>query len=307
MPSRTWGRAASGRAHAVRRLAAAGALAGVLLTGACAQEQSGESPVLAVVNGKPITQAEFEYRWSELSESGRARYESQGGKKKFLDDLISREILLQEARRQGLDQSLELRERLARIKEQLLLDELLKEVASAPVQVSDSELEAYYASHADMLLAARQIRGAHIVLQNVFQARDLKHQINQGANFSKLAQRYSLDEKTKADGGEFDFSRNGMMDPAIEHLLLTLKPGVVSDPIETPAGFHLIRVVSRGPDETKQVEAVRQRLKRELYAEKRRQQVEEVLAKLRSSASIRVATAPDQITQGLRSVAGHTP
>ena len=54
------------------------------------------------------------------------------------------------------------------------------------------------------VLAARQIRGAHIVMANVFQAKDLKHQIGQGWNFSKLAQRYSLDEKTKADGGEFN-------------------------------------------------------------------------------------------------------
>src|SRR4051812_49234587 len=75
-----------------------------------------EPPVLAIVNGKPISQSEFDYRWSELSDSARARYDRQGGKKKFLDDLISREVLLQEAKRQGLDQSLTLRERMERVK-----------------------------------------------------------------------------------------------------------------------------------------------------------------------------------------------
>lgn len=264
-----------------------------------------ESHVVAVVNGKPITQSEFDYRWSELSDSARSRYDQQGGKKKFLDELISREILLQEAKRQGLDQSLALKERLERIKEQILLDELLREVASAPIHVSDGELDAYYRSHEDMILAARQIRGAHIVLQNIFQAKDMKHQINQGANFFKLAQRYSIDEKTKADGGEFNFSRHGMMDPAIEQLLMTLKPGAVSDPVETSAGFHLVKVVSRDPEEAQHVDAVRQRLKRELYAEKRRKQVEDVLAKLRSSALIRVAAV--QAAGGMESVAGHMP
>jgi len=283
-------------------------IAGVSMTAFSGCEQpSEESPVLAIVNGKPISQSEFDYRWSELSDAGRARYEHQGGKKKFLDDLISREILLQEARKQGIDQSLALRERLQRLKEQLILDELMKDAASQPVHISDAELEAYYQSHDDMLLAARQIRGAQIVMANVFQAKDLKFQVSQGSNFGKLAQRYSLDEKTKADGGEFNFSKKGVLDPAIERLLLTLKPGVVSEPVETSAGFHLVKVVSRDPDEAKHIEAVRQQLKRELYAEKRRKQVEDVLAKLRSSATIRLAAGSELLTQGVGSLAGHTP
>ncbi|WP_447985198.1 foldase protein PrsA [Nitrospira sp. Nam74] len=272
----------------------------------CSQP-SEDSPILAIVNGKPITQSEFDYRWSELSDAARARYDRQGGKKKFLDDLISREVLLQEARRQGLDQSLVLRERMERVKEQLILDELMKDAASQPVHISDAELDAYYQSHDDMLLSARQIRGAHIVMGNLFQAKDLKHQIGQGWNFAKLAQRYSLDEKTKADGGEFNFTRKGVLDPAIEQFLLTQKPGAVSDPVETTAGFHLVKVISRNPDEAKHIEAVRQQLKRELYAEKRRKQVEEVLAKLRSSATIRMAASSELLTQDVGSLAGRTP
>ena len=272
----------------------------------CSQP-SEDSPILAIVNGKPISQSEFDYRWAELSDAARARYDRQGGKKKFLDDLISREVLLQEARRQGLDQSLVLRERMERVKEQLMLDELMKDAASQPVHISDAELDAYYQSHDDMLLSARQIRGAHIVMANLFQAKDLKHQIGQGWNFAKLAQRYSLDEKTKADGGEFNFTRKGVLAPAIEQFLLTQKPGTVSDPVETTAGFHLVKVISRDPDEAKRIEAVRQQLKRELYAEKRRKQVEEVLAKLRSSATIRMAASSELLTQDVGSLAGRTP
>ena len=289
-------------------LLSCGLVAGVLLItlSGCAEPPE-ESRIVATVNGKPISQSEFDYRWSELSDAARSRYDRQGGKKKFLDDLISREVLLQEARRQGLDQSLALRERMERVKEQLILDELMKDAASQPVHISDAELEAYYHSHDDMLLAARQIRGAQIVMANVFQAKDLKHQIGQGWNFSKLAQRYSLDEKTKADGGEFNFSRKGVLDPAIEQFLLTQKAGAVSDPVETAAGFHLIKVVSRDPDETKHLETVRQQLKRELYAEKRRKQVEEVLAKLRLSATIRLAAGSELLTQDVGSLAGRTP
>lgn len=275
-------------------------LVGAGLSG-CAPS-SPDSPVLAVVNGKAITQSEFDFRWSELPESTRAHYESLGGKKKFLDDLISREILLQEARRLGLDHSLAFRTRIARIKEQLLLDEFMKEAASMDIQIPESELEAYYDLNRSALLEAQQIRAAHILVPTEAQAKELKYQLSQGYSFSKLAQRYSIDETTRANGGEFGIYRSGMADPGIERALLTLKPGVVSDPIQTPSGFHLVKVIARDADEAQRMEAARQRLKRELYAEKRRKQFEEVLAKLRATATVRVAT-----TSGLSGESGPVP
>jgi peptidyl-prolyl cis-trans isomerase C len=112
--------------------------------------------VLVIVNGKPITQSEFEFRWSEIPTSTQARYRSEGGKRKFLDDLISRELLLQEARRLGLDQMPSLRERLERVKEQLTLDELMRAKMNVQVEVPKEELDSYYASHAAEFLPGDQ-------------------------------------------------------------------------------------------------------------------------------------------------------
>lgn len=111
----------------------------------CAPAQ--DPSVLVIVNGRVITEGEFEFRWSELSESVRARYEREGGKRKFLEDMIARELLLQEAHRLGLDKEPTFRERTERYKEQLLLDHLMRTALSEPVQIADAELEAYYASH----------------------------------------------------------------------------------------------------------------------------------------------------------------
>ena len=142
-----------------------GIWAGLIWTGlsSCAPV-SHDPPALAVVNGRPITQDEFQYRWSELSESSRHRYAGQGGRKKFLEDLTSREILLQEARRLGLDQSQDMRERLERHKEQLMLEDLMKDVVAMNITVSDAELQAYYDTHRAVMLSALNVRAAHIVL-----------------------------------------------------------------------------------------------------------------------------------------------
>lgn len=124
-----------------------GGLLSIAVLTACKPEAQ-DSPVLVLVNGKPITQAEFDYRWAALSESTQARYKHEGGKRKFLDDLVSRELLLQEARKRGLDRSLSVRDRVERYREQLVLDELMNQTVKTEVKVSDAELEAYSVSHA---------------------------------------------------------------------------------------------------------------------------------------------------------------
>lgn len=256
-----------------------------------------ESPVLAIVNGKPITQNEFDYRWSELPVSVQARYKSEGGRRKFLDDLISRELLLQEARKLGLDRTPRAIERLERAKEQLALDELMKAAVTAQVDLSKEELEGYYALHQTELHAADQIRAAHILVRSEEQARDLKRQLDLGADFAKLALRFSLDQATKYKGGDLGAYHPGWVEPAVDNALAALKPGMVSEPVETPSGFHLVKLIGREPENATEVAAVRDRLRQELYAEKQRQQFEALLSRLRGTAAIRMAEASRFVTE----------
>ena len=103
------------------------AIGGMLLplTG-CTPPQSDER-VVAFVNGKPITQTEFDHEWADLPDATKARYEKEGGRQVFLKELVDHEMLLHEARKQGLDQTDVIRDRVRRYKEKLLIDELLKD------------------------------------------------------------------------------------------------------------------------------------------------------------------------------------
>src|SRR5437016_11705547 len=69
------------------------------LTGCSPASQ--ESPVVVFVNGRPITQIEFEYRWSQLPESMQARYRHEGGQRQFSDQMIMWEVVLQDALGRG--------------------------------------------------------------------------------------------------------------------------------------------------------------------------------------------------------------
>ena len=271
--------------------------AGPLVSG-CTERQ--EEPVVALVNGRAITQTEFDLRWDELSKATRSRYEKEGGKRKFLDELITRELLMQEARRRGLDQDDAIRDKTQRYKEQLILDELLKDKLQSKVELTQAELNAYYEKHAGELLDPLKANISLMLLPNVYAARDLEAQANRGGSFAKFAQRYSIDEKTKLKGGELGPYRKGLVLPEVDAVIHTLKLGMVSAPIKTDSGYYLVMLTPLDETVIQADLAKQERLRQELLADKRRKQFEEVIADIRANAAVRFAEASPHITEDLR-------
>lgn len=250
-----------------------------------------EENVVALVNGRQITQTEFETRWGELAAATRIRYEKEGGKRRFLDELITRELLMQEARKQGLDQSDAIRDRAQRYREQLILDELLKDRIKAKIEVSKEELDAFYEKHAHELLTPLKVQVSQMLLPNYSAAKDLEKQINQGGDFGKFAQRYSVDGKTRAKGGDLGPYRKDLVIPDVDTVIHTLKPGMVSAPIKTDAGYYLVMITALDKEIIQADLAVRERLRQELLNEKRRKRFDDVIADIRAKAIVRLADA----------------
>ena len=269
--------------------------ASAALSAGCTEPQQ-EDPVVAMINGRAITQPEFDIRWNELSQATRARYEKEGGKRRFLDELIMRELLMQEARKQGLDQSDDIREKTQRYKEQLILDEVLKDRIKTRVEVSKEEVEAYFLKHADQLLANPKVQISVMLLPNVYAAKDLKRQVEAGGNFAKFAARYSVDEKSRAKGGDLGPYRKGLVEPDLDQVVQTLRPGIISDPLKTDRGYYLIKVSQLEPEVLQADQATRERLRQELLAEKRRKRLDDMFSELKAGATIRLADASRYVT-----------
>ena len=248
-----------------------------------------EERIVAFVNGKPITKTEFDSEWNDLPEANRARYEKEGGKQLFLNDLVDHELLLQEARKQGLDQSDAFRDRVRRYKEKLLEQELLKDRINTAVEPTKEELDRYYEQHANELLTPLKVRVSQMLLPNLSAAKDLETQVNRGGDFGKFAQRYSIDGKTKARGGDLGPYRKGLVIPEVDEVLRTLKPGMVSAPIKTDAGYYLVKITPLEPEIIQADQAKRERLRQELVYLKRKQHHDEAIAEIKAKAVVRLA------------------
>jgi peptidyl-prolyl cis-trans isomerase SurA len=81
------------------------------------------------------------------------------------------------------------------------------------------------------------------------QADSIVLELRQGADFATAARRFSQDPGSKEQGGSLNWFRRGVMVPEFERVAFGLKPGVVSNPVESPFGYHIIQVERVQPGE----------------------------------------------------------
>jgi peptidyl-prolyl cis-trans isomerase C len=135
-----------------------------------------------------------------------------------------------------------------------------------------------------------------MLLPNIYAAKDLKRQVEAGGNFAKFAARYSVDERSRAKGGDLGPYKKGLLEPELEALVPSLRPGVLSEPVKTEKGYYLMKLSPLEPEILQADQATRERLRQELLAEKRRKRLDDVFAELRTGATIRLADASRYVT-----------
>ena len=120
--------------------------------------------------------------------------------------------------------------------------------------LGDEELERYYRRNLDRFEIKEQVKAAHILLRVPADAdeatvekrralaEELLKQLNDGADFAQLAKTHSDDKSNAAQGGELGFFGRGVMVPQFEEAAFKLNPGQLSPVVQTPFGFHIIKV-----------------------------------------------------------------
>jgi parvulin-like peptidyl-prolyl isomerase len=102
------------------------------------------------------------------------------------------------------------------------------------MKASDQEIEAYIAKHPE--LDSKQART---------KAEDVLKRVRAGDDFAKLAQEFSADTSNKDKGGDLGWFGHGIMAPEFEKAAFDLKPGQISDIVQTKFGFHIIKLEER--------------------------------------------------------------
>lgn len=165
-----------------------------------------------------------------------------------------------------------------------------EEEALAYAEAHEDRLRALYDERRDRYDRPPQVRARHILLsvpenadeQKVEEVRQeilaIRKRILDGADFGEVAAEVSHDLGTRQKGGDLGFFGRGQMLKAFEDVAFSLEPGVLSEPVRTAYGFHLIRVEEKRGARKIPFEEARLELARELVARERREAEIDALA-----------------------------
>ena len=182
------------------------------------------------------------------------------------------------------------------LKIETLLDGELKETK----KVTDEDVSVFYRDHPESFRSTEQVRASHILLrvdatapaeersQKRLELAGLKGQLEKGADFAQLASEHS-DCPSKARGGDLGYFERGKMVKPFEDAAFDLKVGEVSEIVETPFGYHLIKVTDHQGPKTAPYDEVKGQIENFLNSQTRDQAIGEYIGRLRGSAKIAYA------------------
>ncbi|HEY6874582.1 MAG TPA: peptidylprolyl isomerase [Geobacteraceae bacterium] len=256
--------------------------------GAEAGKKEHAGQVLAEVNGAVITTDDFKKELEILPPYLKQMAGTPDGLKEMLDSMIVRELVLQDAQKQGIDKSKEVADRMEDMKKRVIVEAYLKSKVEAEVKLSDADLQKFYDQNKDKFKAGEQLRASHILVKTEKEAQDVLAQLKGGAKFEDLAKKYSTDPGSGQKGGDLGWFGKGSMIPEFEKVAFSMKEGDVSGIVKTKFGFHIIKLTGKRPAGTLPFAEVKEQLKASLMPEKQQEVFKKVKDDLKKSAKLSI-------------------
>ncbi|MGP8438730.1 peptidylprolyl isomerase [Paraburkholderia fungorum] len=194
---------------------------------------------IAVVNGTPIPKSRADALINQLVQQG--KQDSPQLQMAVREELVNREILMQEALRRGLPNRPDVKAQIAVAQQTVVLRALIEDFVKNNTP-TDAEVTARYNALVKDA-GGKEYHLHHILVDNEQQAKDLIAKIKGGASFEDLAKQYSKDPGSGKNGGDLDWSDPKAYVPEFADAATHLQKGQMTDaPVHTQFGWHIIRV-----------------------------------------------------------------
>lgn len=227
-----------------------------------AAPQPAADPVLARVGGEEIRASDVAEAAQGLPEELRSM-PAQVLQPMLLDQLIDRKVIVQAARKQGLDKDPQVQRQIARAADTALQNALLlREVGPS---ITEEALRARYQREFAGKPGEEEVRAHHILVADEEAAKRLIAELKGGADFEALAKQHSTDPSAKEGGGDLGFFKRADMLPEFADAAWALKPGDISQaPVKTRFGWHVIKLDERRQAAPPPFEQVRDELRQSM-------------------------------------------
>ena len=318
------------------------ASAPVAVTSSAPELTANPTDVVARVNGTEIRRKELEdakqllltqlqTRGQNVPLEKQADFEHQ-----VLDQLIGRELLLQEGRTrksEGLEtrvqqelsttktqigeaefskalkeDGLTEEQYVRRLRENIIIRDTIRAIVDREVKVTPDEIKAFYETNRARFGQPEMIRASHILIlvppdatsqiktQKLVQIEAVRLLLKEGGNFAELAKKYSEDTTSAVNGGDLDYFPRGAMVPEFEAAAFTLSTNEVSNVVTTKYGYHLLMVTDRKPAREMSLDEVKSNIEKFLTGSRGAEIARKHVQDLRAAAKVEVLINSSSLT-----------
>lgn len=199
------------------------------------------------------------------------------------------------------------------IKVDLIAKKLIDDQVRGKIRITDEDVKSYFESNQKKFFRPEAYRAHHIFISifppemirttpiNELKAKkeeldqeakkkidSILAEVKSGGDFAELAKKYSHDSGSAQNGGDLDFIYKGVFDPAFDEAISKMKVGDVSDVVNTPYGYHIIKLDETKPPEQATFTEMEEAIQKHLFLEQAKKKVEIYLQGLRKKAKIEV-------------------
>lgn len=230
----------------------------------------------AIVNGKAVPKARMDVLAQQLAAAGRpVTPEMQG---QLREEVIAREIFMQEAQKQGLDATDDYKNQLELARQAILIRQLFENYRKTHA-VTDADVQAEY----DKFVAAnsgKEFKARHILVETEDQANKILADLKKGAKFEDIAKKQSKDPGSGANGGDLDWAAPASFVPEFSEAMIKLKKGeTTAAPVKSQFGYHIIRVDDIRQAQLPKLEEVKPQITQQLQQQRLQKYQDDLRAK----------------------------
>jgi peptidyl-prolyl cis-trans isomerase C len=215
--------------------------------------------------------------------------------KRFIQGMVISRI----AREKGFEKEPDVKEQLELLSNDLLTTLYVQKEVIDKIHVSDDDMRLYYKMNKDEFTTPEMVRARDIFIkvdksapdkvrkEAREKAEEILKKVKKGEDFPKLASEYSDDQTARERGGDLGFFKRGVMVPEFENAAFSLKPGQVSNVVETPQGFHIIKLEAKKEAGTEPYEKVKDKVRELVLNQIKKTKVEEFVEKAMRDAGVK--------------------
>jgi peptidyl-prolyl cis-trans isomerase C len=237
---------------------------GVIAGSAWWWQNSQFSPnIVAIADGQEVTELETMKIIGGMGKFGEKKFSDLAEQERIavVREIVAQKKILDLAKKHTIDQNPDVKQRIQDFTETLMREAFLMQTAVG--SISEEAIKKHYQTLSDDLKGKEEIHVRHILVKSEKEARDVLKAL-ESKEFAEVARAHSLDAASAPNGGDLGYIIAGKMVESFDKAVNNLKKGKVSEPVQTPFGWHIIKMEDRRDAKPAPYERVKERIRQDL-------------------------------------------